>query len=65
VVLLRRQSVFDIMQPVVDFTCPPMDRFYDILIIIVLTIIMVQFRNVIERSMVMQYYQFYEENCIS
>jgi hypothetical protein len=53
------------MQPVVDLTCPPMERLYDILIIIALSIIMIQFRNVIEQSILMRYYRFYEENCVS
>jgi hypothetical protein len=50
------------MQPVVDFTCPPMERLYDILIIIALSIIMIQFRNLIEQSMLMRYYTFWQEN---
>ena len=52
------------MQPVVDLTCPPMERLYDILIIIALSIIMIQFRNLIEQSMLMRYHRFYEENCV-
>jgi len=50
------------MQPVVDFTCPPMERLYDILIIIALSIIMIQFRNFIEQSMLMRYYTFWQDN---
>jgi hypothetical protein len=53
------------MQPVVDGTFPPMERLYDICIIIVMSIIMIQFRNPIEQSMLMRYYSFYEENCLS
>jgi len=53
------------MQPVVDLTCPPMERLYDVLIIIALLIIMIQLQNFIEQSMLMRYYQFYEENCVS
>jgi hypothetical protein len=50
------------MQPVVDFTCPPMERLYDILIIIALSIIMIQLRNFIEQSMLMRYYTFWQDN---
>jgi len=50
------------MQPVVDFTCPPMEQLYDILIIIVLSIIMIQLRNFIEQSMLMRYYTFWQNN---
>jgi hypothetical protein len=50
------------MQPVVDFMCPPMKRLYDILIIIGLVIIMVQLRRIIEQSMLMRYYTFWQEN---
>jgi hypothetical protein len=39
------------MQPVVDLACPLMERLYDILIIIALSIIMIQLRNFIEQSM--------------
>jgi len=53
------------MPPVVDLTCPPMEQLYDILIIIALPIIMIQFRNLIEQSMLIRYYRFYEENCLS
>jgi flagellar biosynthesis/type III secretory pathway protein FliH len=50
------------MQPVVDFTWPPMERLYDILIIIALSIIMIQLRNIIEQSMLMRYYTFWQNN---
>jgi len=50
------------MQPVVDFTSPPMERLYDILIIIALTNIMIQFRNIIEQSMLIRYYRFWQDN---
>jgi hypothetical protein len=50
------------MQPVVDLTCPPMERLYDILIIIALSIIMIQLRNFIEQSMLMRYYTFWQDN---
>jgi len=53
------------MQPVVDLTCPLLDQLYDILIIILPAIIMIQFRNFIEQSMLMRYYRFYEQNCVS
>jgi len=53
------------MQPVVDLSCPPMERLYDILIVITLTMIMVQLRNLVEQSMLMRYYRFYEENRVS
>jgi len=53
------------LQPVVDLTCPAMERLYDILIIIIVAMIIVQFRRVIETFMIMRYYQFYEENCAS
>jgi len=53
------------MQPVVDLTCPPMERLYDILIIIALSLIIIQLRNFIEQSMLIRYYQFYKENCLS
>jgi len=46
------------MQPVVDLTYPPMERVYDILIITVLPIRMIQLRNVIKQSMLMRYYIF-------
>jgi len=42
-----------------------MDRFYDVSIIIVLSIIMIQLRQFIKQSMLTRYYQFYEENCVS
>jgi len=50
------------MHPVVDLTYPPMARVYDILIIIVLSIIMIQLRNVIEQSMLLRYYTFWQNN---
>jgi len=50
------------MQPVVNFTCPPMKRVYDMLIIIALSILMIQFRNVIEQPMLMRYYTFCQDN---
>jgi len=53
------------MQPVVDLTCPPMERLYDILIIIALSIIMTRFMNRIEQSMLMRYCRFYDDNCLS
>jgi len=53
------------MQPVVDLTCLPMERLYDILIIIALSIIIIQLWNFIEQSVLMRYYRFYEENCLS
>jgi hypothetical protein len=53
------------MQLVVDRTCPLMERCYDILIIIALSIIIIQFGNLMEQSMLMRYYRFYEENCLS
>jgi hypothetical protein len=53
------------MQPVVDLTCPPMERLYDILMIIALSLIMIQFRNLIEQLMLMRYYRFYEQNYLS
>jgi hypothetical protein len=37
-----------------------MDRFYDILIIIALSVIMIQFRNIIEQSMLIRYYTFWQ-----
>jgi hypothetical protein len=52
------------MQPVIGLTYPPMEGLYDILIIIVLSILTIQLRKLIEQSMLMRYYQFYEENCI-
>ena len=65
VVLLQQQSIIGKMQPVVDLTCPPMERLYDILIIIVLLIIMIRLQNFIEQPMLMQSNVVYEENCIS
>jgi flagellar biosynthesis/type III secretory pathway protein FliH len=53
------------MQPVVDFTYPPMERFYDISIIIVLSIMMIQIRRLIEQSMLMRYYTFWQNNVLS
>jgi hypothetical protein len=50
------------MQPVVDLTYPSMERLYDILIIIALSIIMIQVRNVIEQSMLIRYYTFWQNN---
>jgi len=50
------------MQPVVNLVCPPMERFYEVLIIITLSILMIQFRNLIEQSMLMRYYTFWQEN---
>jgi len=50
------------MQPVVDLACPPMERLYDILIIITLSIIMIQLRNFIEQSMLMRYDTFWQNN---
>jgi hypothetical protein len=50
------------MQPVVDRTCPPMERLYDLLIIIALSIMMIQVRNIIEQSMLMRYYTFCQNN---
>jgi len=53
------------MQPVVDSTCPPVERLYDIVMIIAVTIIMIQFRSLVEQSILMVYNPFYEENCSS
>jgi len=53
------------MQPVVEITCPQMERCDEILIIIALSIIMIQFRNLIEKSLLMGYYRFYKENYLS
>jgi len=50
------------MQPVVNLACPPMERFYEVLIIIALSILIIQFRNLIEQSMLMRYYTFWQEN---
>src|SRR5882757_5628987 len=50
------------MQPVVDFTCPPTERLYDILIIIAFSFIMVQFQNLIKRLMIMRYSTFWQDN---
>jgi len=50
------------MQPVVDITCPPMERVYDILIIMAMSILMIKIRNVIEHSMLMRYYTFWQDN---
>jgi hypothetical protein len=50
------------MQPAVDFACPPMERLYDILSIIALTIIMIQLWKFIEQSMLMRYYTFWQDN---
>jgi hypothetical protein len=50
------------MQPVVNLTSPPMEQLYDILIMIALSIIMSQFRNIIEQSMLMRYYTFWQHN---
>jgi len=50
------------MQPVVDITYSPTERFFDILIIMALSVIMIQLRNRIEQSMLMRYYTFWENN---
>jgi hypothetical protein len=50
------------MQPVVDHPSPLMKRLYDILIILTLSIMMIQFREVIEQSMLMRYYTFWQNN---
>jgi hypothetical protein len=50
------------MQPVVELTCPPMKRLYDIFIIIALSIIMIQFRNIIEQSILLRYYTFWQDD---
>jgi len=50
------------MQPVVDLTCPPMDRVYDIMIIITISVVMIQLRIVLEQSMLMRYYTFWNNN---
>jgi hypothetical protein len=50
------------MQPVVVLNCPPMERLYDILIIIALSIMMIQLRQFIEQSMLMRYYTFWQNN---
>jgi hypothetical protein len=50
------------MQPVVVLTCPPMERLYDILIIITLSIMMVQLHQFIEQSLLMRYYTFWQDN---
>jgi len=42
-----------------------MDRIKDIIIIVALSRIMIQLQIIIEQSMLMLYYQFYEENCLS
>jgi hypothetical protein len=53
------------MQPLVDLTCPLMERLCDILIIIALTLIMIQLRNLIEQSMLMRYSKFWQNNVLS
>jgi hypothetical protein len=50
------------MQAVVNLTCPPMERFYDILIIITLSIMMIQLHQFIEQSMLIRYYTFWQDN---
>jgi hypothetical protein len=50
------------MQPVVDLTCPPMVQLYDIMIIMAPSIIMIQLRYIIEQSMLMRYYTFWQDN---
>jgi len=50
------------MQPVIDITCAPMGRFYDVAIMIALSIIMIWLRNIIEQSMLMHYYTFWRNN---
>ena len=61
-VLLRRQEHIGKMQPVVEINYPPMEPVYDILIIISLAMIMIQLRNIIEQSMLMRYYTFWQNN---
>jgi hypothetical protein len=50
------------MQPVVNLTCPPVEQLYNVLIIIALSILMIQSRNIIEQSMLMQCYTFWQDN---
>jgi hypothetical protein len=42
-----------------------MEQLYDILIIISLSIIMIQFRNLVEQSMLMRYYTFWQDDVCS
>ena len=53
------------MQPVVDLTCPLMDRIYDISLVPLLATMMIYIRDCIQQSMMMRYYKFWEENFIS
>ena len=53
------------MQPVVYLVFPLMRPFYNILVLIVWSCIMVQFRNLVEQTMLMRYYRFYDENFLS
>jgi len=50
------------MQPVVDITCPQMEQFYNIFIVIALSMIMIQLRNFIERMVLFRYYTFWQNN---
>jgi hypothetical protein len=50
------------MQQVVDLTCPLMERLYDILILITLSIMMIQLRHFIKQSILMRYYTFWQDN---
>jgi hypothetical protein len=53
------------MQQVADFTCPPMEQLFDVLIIVAVSFMIMQFRIQIEQSMRMRYYRLSEENCLS
>jgi hypothetical protein len=50
------------MQPVVDLTYRPMERIYDILIIIALSIMMIQLRPCIEQSLLIRCNTFWQDN---
>ena len=64
-VLLRRKHQLSEMQPVVDPTCPTMDRIYNIMLIALLAIMMIYVLSCIEQPMISRYYKPWEENFIS
>jgi len=49
---------------VVDLSFPPMDRIYNIMLVFIVAYMMILIRIIIEESMMMRYYKFWNTNLI-
>jgi len=50
---------------VVDLAFPPMDRIHNIMLVFIMAYMMILIRIIIEESMMMRYYKFWDTNLIS